>query len=263
VLLIPSDPKECFDFAALALDIADRLQTPVLMMSDLELGMNDVLCDPLEWDDERAYDRGKVYDAADLDRIEKFGRYVDIDGDGVGYRTYPGTHPTKGSFFTRGTSRDAYARYTEDPAEYTENMDRLLKKWQTAATLVPAPIIEQSAPARPFGIICYGTSEVPMQEAIDLLGDDGIHLDRMRIRALPFPEAVYQFIADHERCFIVEQNRDAQMRTLLVNEGNLDPAKLVPVLYYGGLSISADTIYEQVEAHFADNKLPRISEVKR
>ena len=263
VLLIPSDPKECFDFAALSLDLADRLQTPVVIMSDLELGMNEMLCAPLEWDDSRKYDRGKVYDAADLDRIEKFGRYVDIDGDGIGYRTYPGTHPTKGSFFTRGTSRDAYARYTEAPDVYSENMDRLTKKWETAATLVPTPIIQQSSQPRPFGIIYYGTSDQPMQEAIDLLADDGIHLDRMRIRAVPFSESVYRFIAEHEKCFIVEQNRDAQMRTLIVNEGDVDPAKLVPVRYYGGLSISADTIYEQVEGHFAAHKLPRISEVKR
>jgi 2-oxoglutarate ferredoxin oxidoreductase subunit alpha len=263
VLLIPSDPKECFDFAAQALDLADRLQTPVIVMTDLELGMNDVMCDPLEWDDARRYDRGKVFTADELDRIEKFGRYVDVDGDGIGYRTYPGTHPSKGSFFTRGTSRDAYARYTEAPEAYTENMDRLLAKWRTAATLVPAPIVRQSTPARPFGIIYFGTTALPMQEALDLLADDGIHLDRMRIRAVPFSEEVYRFIADHDICFVVEQNRDAQMRTLLVNEGDLDPAKLVPVRYYGGLSISADTIYEQVEAHFATHKLPRISEVKR
>ncbi len=138
VLLIPSDPKECFEFAAQALDLADRLQTPVIVMSDLELGMNDCMCDPLEWDDARRYDRGKVYTAEDLDRIEKYGRYLDVDGDGIGYRTLPGAHPSKGSFFTRGTSRDAYARYTEDPDEYIDNMDRLMKKWETAATLVPA-----------------------------------------------------------------------------------------------------------------------------
>jgi 2-oxoglutarate ferredoxin oxidoreductase subunit alpha len=263
VLMIPSDPKECFDFAAQALDLADRLQTPIIVMTDLELGMNDVLCDPLEWDDARRYDRGKVYTAADLDRIEKFGRYVDIDGDGVGYRTYPGTHPSKGGFFTRGTSRDAYARYTEAPEAYIENMDRLVAKWRTAAKLVPAPIVRQTTPPRPFGIIYYGTSALPMQEALDLLAGEGIHLDRMRIRAVPFADAAYEFIAAHEMCFIVEQNRDSQMRTLLVNEGDVNPAKLVPVRYYGGLSISADTIYEQVEAHFAAHRLPRISEVKR
>ena len=148
VVLIPSSPKECFDFSADALDIADRLQTPVIIMSDLELGMNEVMSDPLVWDDARKYDRGKVYHADDLDRIEKFGRYVDVDGDGIGYRTYPGAHPSKGSFFTRGTSRDEYARYTEDPDIYTENMDRLLIKWTTAKTLVPKPDIHESSPRR-------------------------------------------------------------------------------------------------------------------
>ncbi len=263
VLLIPSDPKECFEFAADALDLADRLQTPVLVMSDLELGMNEAMCEPLTWDDARRYDRGKVYTAADLDRIEQYGRYLDVDGDGIGYRTLPGAHPSRGSFFTRGTSRDAYARYTEDPDEYTDNMDRLVKKWETAANIVPAPDIVKGAQPRPYGIIYYGTSAVPMDEALDLLADDGIQLDRMRIRAVPFNAAVYEFIASHDLCFIVEQNRDAQMRTLLVNEGDLDPAKLVPVRYYGGFSISADTIYEQVHDHFISNRLARISEVHR
>jgi 2-oxoglutarate ferredoxin oxidoreductase subunit alpha len=263
VVLIPSTPKECFDFSADALDIADRLQTPVIIMSDLELGMNEVMSDPLEWDDNRKYDRGKVYDATDLDRIEKFGRYVDIDGDGIGYRTYPGTHPTKGSFFTRGTSRDEYARYTEDPDIYTENMDRLLKKWATAKTLVPKPDIHEASPRRAYGIIYYGTTLMPMQESLDLLGNDGIHLDTMRIRAVPFADPVLEFIDNHELVFIVEQNRDAQMRMILVNEGGIDPAKIVPVCYYGGMSIAAEFIRGTIADYFAMNKLARISEVKR
>jgi 2-oxoglutarate ferredoxin oxidoreductase subunit alpha len=263
VVLIPSTPKECFDFSADALDIADRLQTPVIIMSDLELGMNEVMSDPLAWDDNRKYDRGKVYDAADLDRIEKFGRYVDIDGDGIGYRTYPGTHPSKGSFFTRGTSRDEYARYTEDPDIYTENMDRLLKKWATAKTLVPKPDIHEASPRRAYGIIYYGTTLMPMQESLDLLASDGIHLDTMRIRAVPFADPVLEFIDNHELVFIVEQNRDAQMRMILVNEGGIDPAKIVPVCYYGGMSIAAEFIRGTIADYFAMNKLARISEVKR
>jgi 2-oxoglutarate/2-oxoacid ferredoxin oxidoreductase subunit alpha len=263
VLLIPSTPKECFEFSADALDLADRLQTPVIVMSDLELGMNEVLSEPLAWDDTRRYDRGKVYDAADLEKIERFGRYVDVDDDGIGYRTLPGAHPSKGSFFTRGTSRDEYARYTESPEIYTENMDRLLKKWETARTLVPQPEIHEAAHRRAYGIIYYGTSRTPMQESLDLLADEGIHLDTMRIRAVPFADSVFEFIENHELTFIVEQNRDAQMRMILVNEGNIDPAKLVPVCYYGGLSISAEFIRNAVKDHFAINKLPRISEVKR
>jgi len=260
VLLFPSTPKECFEFAAQAFDLADRLQTPVLLMSDLELGMNDNLSEPFAWDDTRAYDRGKVLDADDLDRIERFGRYLDVDGDGIGYRTYPGTHPTKGAFFTRGTSRDEYARYTESPEAYVQNMDRLLKKWETAATLVPKAEIGGSG--HRAGILFYGTSALPMQEALDLLTEEGIHLDTLRVRGFPFGAEVYQFIDAHDFVFVVDQNRDAQMKTLLVTEGGLDPATLISVLYFGGLSISADTIQAQVSEYFTEQKLPRLTEVK-
>lgn len=260
VLLFPSTPRECFDFAAQAFDLADRLQTPVLLMSDLELGMNDNLSEPFAWDDGRTYDRGKVLHAEDLDRIERFGRYLDVDGDGIGYRTYPGTHPEKGAFFTRGTSRDEYARYTESPEAYVENMDRLLTKWRTAATLVPKAEIGSNG--HRAGILYYGTSALPMQEALDLLTEEGIHLDTLRIRGFPFGAEVYDFIDAHDFVFVVEQNRDAQMKTLLVTEGGLDPASLVSVLYYGGLSISADTIQAQVSEYFTEQKLPRLTEVK-
>tara|TARA_A100001037_G_scaffold287807_1_gene297716 strand:- start:2527 stop:4359 length:1833 start_codon:yes stop_codon:yes gene_type:complete len=260
VMLFPSTPKECFEQAALALDLADRLQTPVLLMSDLELGMNDVLSEPLEWNDERRYDRGKVLDREDLDAVETFGRYLDVDGDGIGYRTYPGTHPEKGAFFTRGTSRDEYARYTESPEVYEQNMERLLKKWATAATLVPKA--EISGNGSRAGIIYYGTSAMPMTEALDLLAEEGIQLDQMRLLGFPFGAEVYDFINRHDTLFVVDQNRDGQMRTLLVNEGDLAPAKLVPVLYYGGLSISADTIVRQVSDYYTRQKLPRLTEVK-
>ncbi len=254
VVLIPSNPKECFDFSADALDLADRLQTPVIIMSDLELGMNEMLSEPLSWDDARRYDRGKVYDADALDRIEKFGRYLDTDGDGIGYRTLPGTHPSKGSFFTRGTSRDEYARYTEAPEAYTQNMERLLTKWATAKTLVPRPEIHEGTPRRPYGIVYYGTSATPMQESLDLLAADGIHLDTLRIRAIPFAESVFEFIENHDLTFIVEQNRDAQMRMILVNEGQIDPAKLVPVCYYGGMSLAAEFIRQPRNGIFRDEQ---------
>tara|TARA_Y100001933_G_scaffold143285_1_gene142070 strand:- start:1070 stop:2893 length:1824 start_codon:yes stop_codon:yes gene_type:complete len=260
VLLFPSTPKECFDFGADALDLADRLQTPVIVMSDLELGMNDNLSEPFDWDDARRYDRGKVLDAEALESIEKFGRYLDVDGDGIGYRTYPGTHPDKGAFFTRGTSRDEYAAYTESPEAYQRNMERLSLKWRTAATLVPKA--EVGGGGNTAGIIFYGTSALPMAEALDLLAEEGIHLDTLRIRAFPFGEEVYRFIEDHEVLFVVDQNRDAQMRTLLVNEGDIDPARLVSVRYFGGLSISADTIQEQVSEYYTARKLPRLTEVK-
>ena len=259
-LLFPSDPKECFDFAAHALDLADRLQTPVIVLSDLDLGMNSWLSDPLAWDDARRYDRGKVLSAQDLDRLEEFGRYLDVDGDGIGYRTLPGTHPEKGAFFTRGASRDEYARYTESPQAYQRNMDRLLEKWATAATLMPKAEIHENG--QKAAILYYGTSALPMGEALELLQVDGVGLDRIRIRGFPFGEEVYQFIDRHDLVFVVDQNRDSQMRTLLVNEGDVDPARLVRVRYYAGLSISADDIHGQVLAHFKARKLPRLTEVR-
>ena len=258
-LLFPATPRECFDFAADALDLADRLQTPVILMSDLELGMNDHLSEPLAWDDERRYDRGKVLSGEALEAAEQFGRYLDVDGDGIGWRTLPGAHPQKGAFFTRGSSRDEYARYTEDPDAYERNMERLLRKWATAAKLVPGAEIESRA--RRAGIVCYGTSALPMQEALDLLQEDGIALDRMRIRGFPFGAEVYDFIEAHDFVFVVDQNRDAQMRALLIAEGDLNPAKLVPLRHYAGLSISADRIRAEVLAHFQARKLPRLSEV--
>ena len=260
VLLFPSTPKECFDFAADAFDLADRLQTPIIVMSDLELGMNDALSEPFTWDDERRFDRGKVLSAEQLEEVEDFGRYLDVDGDGIGYRTLPGTHPELGAFFTRGTSRDEYAAYTENPDAYERNMQRLERKWETAATLVPKA--EMAGSGHKAGILYYGTSAIPMQEALDLLQEDGIGLDCIRVRGFPFGEEVYDFIARHDLVFVVDQNRDAQMRTLLTIEGDIDPARLISVRYYAGLSISAATIHDQVLEHFKVLKLPRLTEVQ-
>ena len=258
-LLFPATPRECFDFAVDALDLADRLQTPVIVLSDLELGMNDNLSEPFAWDDARRFDRGKVLGAEALDGIETFGRYLDPDGDGIGYRTLPGTHPDKGAFFTRGTSRDEYARYTEHPDAYTANMDRLLRKWETARRLVPAP--EVADHGRRAAIVYYGTTALPMPEALARLAREGVELDWMRIRAFPFNDDVRAFIERHEIVFLVEQNRDAQMKTLLVNDLDLDPAAFVSVLYYGGFSISADTIIEQVRGYYDERKVPRLRAV--
>ena len=259
VLLFPSSPKECFDFAAEALDLADRLQTPIIVMSDLELGMNDNVSEPLAWSDERRYDRGKVLDAAALDAAEEFGRYLDVDGDGIGQRTLPGAHPEKGAFFTRGTSRDEFARYTENPEAYQRNMERLERKWTTAAALTPEAEVADGG--RRNGILYYGTSAMPMTEALQLLQEEGIALDRIRVRGFPFGQEVRDFIDRHERVFVVDQNRDGQMRSLLINEGVADPAKLVSVRYYAGLSISADTIRDQVHEHYKAERLPRLKEV--
>ena len=259
-LLFPSTPKECFDFAAEALDLADRLQTPIMVLSDLELGMNDNLSEPFEWDDSRRYDRGKVLSAKDLDEVEVFGRYLDVDGDGIGYRTYPGTHPEKGAFFTRGTSRDEFAVYTESGEVYQRNMERLQKKWQTARTMVPAAQIADKGQA--VGVLYYGTTALPMPEALDNLAESGIHMDTCRVRAFPFGEEVEQFIASHDLVFVAEQNRDGQMRSLLINELQTNPTKLISVLYYAGLSISADTITEQISDYYIENKLSRVTEVQ-
>ncbi|MCB0629309.1 MAG: 2-oxoacid:acceptor oxidoreductase subunit alpha, partial [Lewinella sp.] len=229
-----------------ALDLADRLQTPIMVMTDLDLGMNDHLSPPLKWDDDRKYDRGKVYDAEDLERIEKFGRYLDVDGDGIPYRTIPGTHPTKGSYFTRGTSRDEYARYTEDGAAYVRNVDRLIKKWNTAKELVPAAELYQDGQQSEAGMVFFGTTTYAALETLDIMAKEGLQMDAMRLKAFPFGEEVEQFIEQHEQIFVIEQNRDAQMRTLLINELNVDPRKLIPVLNYDGMPITAARIRGQI-----------------
>lgn len=247
VLLFPSTPKECFDFSALSFDLSERLQTPIILLTDLDLGMNDHISEPFEWDDQRNYDRGKVYNAEDLDKIEKFGRYLDIDGDGITYRTYPGTHPTKGSFFTRGTSHTEYAGYTEDGNEYVKNVDRLLRKWETAKSIVPAPEIFKAEQATNIGLIYYGTSNHSAEEAIDQLKEKDIYIDTMRIKSLPFNHEVHDFIKSHDKVFVVDQNRDGQMRTLLVNELNINPAKLHAILNYDGMPITAHKISIEIK----------------
>ena len=246
VLLLPEDPKECFDFAAAALDLADRLQTPIFVMSDLDIGMNQRLCASFEWDDTHSYDRGKVMTAEELEAGRDFGRYLDVDGDGIPYRTYPGTHPTKGGFFTRGTTRDTYARYSEKGADYIVNVERLLRKFDTAKALVPQPIVRTAKlPAR-FGAIFFGSTSPAMAEAIEILEQRGSHLDTLRLRAFPFPDSVADFIAAYDAVFVVEQNRDAQMKSLLVNEFGIDPARLVSVLHFDGTPITARFIVEAI-----------------
>ncbi|MBI2271529.1 MAG: 2-oxoacid:acceptor oxidoreductase subunit alpha [Bacteroidetes bacterium] len=246
VLLFPSTPKECFELTADAFDLAEELQTPVMVMTDLDLGMNDHISAPLEWDDKRNYKRGKVLTSDDLEKIQKFGRYLDVDGDGIPYRTYPGTHPTKGSFFTRGSSRDEYAVYTEDSAAYQRNMERLVKKWNTAKGMVPSPVAYQDKNQFKHGVIFFGTSTYSTEEAIDLLKEQKIFVDALRLRAFPFNKTVEDFINSHEKIFVIEQNRDAQLRSLLMIELGADPKKLISVLNYDGLPITADHILKQV-----------------
>ncbi|WP_315835251.1 2-oxoacid:acceptor oxidoreductase subunit alpha [Bradyrhizobium prioriisuperbiae] len=239
VLLLPEDATEAFEFGASSFDYADRLQTPVFVLLDLDIGMNHRLCRPLSWDDSKTYDRGKVLSAEDLDKAKDFGRYMDVDGDGIGYRTYPGTHPTKGTFFTRGTSHDARARYSENGATYVDGMQRLLRKLDTAKGILPKPLRSNADKPTRFGVIYYGSTAPAMSEAAEILAKRGHSLDLMRIRAFPFHQDVASFIADHDFVFVVEQNRDAQLRSLIVNELGIDPVRLVPVLHYDGSSITA------------------------
>jgi 2-oxoglutarate ferredoxin oxidoreductase subunit alpha len=246
VLLLPEDPHECFEHAAAALDLADRLQTPVFVMTDLDIGMNQRLCAPFQWEEGRALDRGKVMSAAELEAGRDFGRYKDVDGDGIPWRTLPGTHPTKGSYFTRGTTRDPYARYSERGPDYIYNMERLLRKFRTAAALVPQPVLRPAAEPTRRGVIYFGSTSPAMQEALAVLTDEGLHLDALRLRAFPFPDSVAEFIAAHDQVFVVEQNRDAQMHSLLVNELGVDPGKLVKVLHYDGTPITARFIAKAI-----------------
>lgn len=322
-LLFPANPKECFEMTADAFDLTERLQTPVILMTDLDLGMNDHVTDPIAWDDSRVYDRGKVLTSEQLDKIYavahngngngdttgtqppsaatydassdvtianddfdggtvdagegacvpsfngKWGRYLDIDNDGIPYRTIPGTHATHGAFVTRGSSRDEYAVYTEDGDAYRRNVDRLMKKWETAKELVPEPVFygnneysisniesESSGDSTfdirdsKFGVIFFGTSTDSALEALEMLDADGIHLDAMRPRAFPFGKAFRDFVDAHERIFVIEQNRDAQFRSLMMIELGTDAAKLISVLNYDGMPITADNIHRQVKTYF-------------
>jgi 2-oxoglutarate/2-oxoacid ferredoxin oxidoreductase subunit alpha len=255
VLLFPDDPYECFEFGALAFDLADRLQTPVFVLLDLEIGMNERLVRPLNWDDSRRMDRGKVMTYADLEAGRKFGRYLDVDGDGIPYRTYPGTHPSKGAFFTRGTSKDSMARYSEEGPDYQENMERLLKKHHTARTLVPAPVARPAGKPTKLGAIYFGSTSPAMLEADEILAANDIVLDLLRVRGFPFADEVKEFIDAHEEVFVVEQNRDGQLRMLLVNELEVSPAKLAKVLHYDGTPITARFITDTITARIDQQKV--------
>ena len=251
VLLLPEDPRELFEFCALSFDLAERLQTPVFILEDLDIGMNDWLCEPFSWDDNKVYDRGKVMTAEELEAGKSFGRYLDVDGDAIPWRTLPGTHPTRGAFFTRGTSRDRYAKYSEEGAVYQDNMQRLLRKFEPAKALVPAPFVQRSAQKARCGVIHFGSTSSAMKEALAALEADGIHLDTMRLRAFPFGDAVLDFINAHDQVFLVEQNRDAQMRSLLVNECGIDPARFISILHYDGTPITARFIIAAIAERVA------------
>ena len=247
ILLFPSSPKECFDMTADAFDLAEELQTPVIMLTDLDLGMNDHISEPYEWNDTRQYKRGKVLTAEDLDRVEKWGRYLDKDGDGIPYRTLPGTHPEKGAFFTRGSSHTEYAAYTESSDEYRKGMDRLMVKWETAKKMVPSSIVYPSKKSSDVGLVFFGTSTYSAEEAMDKFAEKGIHMDAIRLRGFPFDQAFEDFVKSHKQIFVIEQNRDAQLRSLMMIELGTDASKLQSVLNYDGMPITADNIIMQIE----------------
>ena len=245
ILLFPGDPKECFEMSARAFDISERLQTPVIVMSDLDMGMNDWIVDPLEWDEKYKYDRGKVLKAKELDELEMWGRYLDIDGDGIPYRTIPGTHESKGAFFTRGTSHDAFAGYTEDGRINADNLTRIAKKFDKSSRYLPRSIKRGSKNNTELGIIYFGSTSPAVDEAVDVLKDKGFSFDRLRIRSFPFDRKLERFIDDHKYVFILEQNRDAQMRAMIATELEKDFSKLQSILNFDGNPVTADFIVEE------------------
>jgi 2-oxoglutarate ferredoxin oxidoreductase subunit alpha len=251
VMIFPCDPHESFEMAAQAFDLAERLQTPIFVMMDLDIGMNDWLVKPLTWDDARKYDRGKVMTAADLDAGKQFARYLDVDGDAVPYRTLPGMHPTKGTYFTRGSSHDAYARYSEEGKDYTDNMMRLLRKFETAKQMVPVPVRRDAKSPTRWGVIYYGSTSVAMDEALATLEDQGLNLNALRVRGFPFSDAVVDFINAHDQVFVVEQNRDAQLRKLIVAECSIDPARFISILNFDGAPITARFITSEITGRMA------------
>ena len=245
-MLFPGDPHDCFEMGALAFDLADRLQTMIFVMLDLDIGMQEWLCAPFKWDEKRKLDRGKVMRAEDLDAGKEFGRYLDVDGDGITYRTYPGEHPSKGAYFTRGTSRDEYARYSEEGPVYVRNMERLLSKWDTAKALIPKPVRKDASRKTPNGVIYFGSTSPAIDEARAALEKQNVHMDALRLRGFPFADELFEFIHAHDRVFVVEQNRDAQLKQLIVTEGGVDPAHLISILHYDGTPITARYIIKAI-----------------
>ena len=258
-MIFPADPKECFEFAAMAFDLADRLQTPLFVLSDLDIGMNDWMVPELTMNKSKAFDRGKVLDAKALDSIEKFGRYEDIDGDGIPYRTYPGAHPEKGSYFTRGSSHDAFAAYTEDGVVNAENLSRIGKKIDLSPKYLPKGIAKQDRNFSEIGILYFGSTEVAMQESLDLLAEDKKPCDALRIRSFPFGEEVWNFINAHKTIFVVEQNRDAQLKTLILAEGKTNHKKLKSILCFDGSPITASFISKSIKKHLGNKKFKKVA----
>src|SRR5262245_40179536 len=249
VLLFPANPEECFHMAVQSFDLAERLQTPVFVMSDLDIGMNDWMCPVLDWDESYKPDRGKVLNKEQIEKLTRFHRYLDLDEDAIPYRTLPGVHP-KGAYFTRGSGHTQYGGYTEDSGEYQIVLDRLKRKFERAKSLVPKAVIDGSG--NDTAIISVGSSDGAVHEALDILRRRGLKLDYMRIRAFPFGQEVEKFLASHSVLFVVEQNRDAQLRSLLTLETPVEKSKLRSILHYSGLPISSSCIVDGVLSDLGD-----------
>jgi 2-oxoglutarate ferredoxin oxidoreductase subunit alpha len=246
-ILLPANPKECFEMTVQVFDLADRLQTPVFLLSDLDIGMNDWMVDELGWDDSYRPDRGKVLGPDELKEMDRFVRYLDVDGDGIPYRTLPGEDP-KGAYFTRGSGHNRKGAYTEDSAEYQDVVDRLLVKWETTKTLVPPAVVTRAERTTGLGVIAFGSSDGAVIEARDRLAEQGVHADYLRLRAFPFGQEVFDFLQGHETVFVVEQNRDAQMKSLLTLE-TAAAGRLVSILHYNGMPIPSDCVVQGILEH--------------
>jgi 2-oxoglutarate ferredoxin oxidoreductase subunit alpha len=288
IVIFPANPEECFYLSAQAFDIAERFQTPVFVASDLDIGMNDWMCKRLEWDDSYRPDRGKVLSAEDLEKVERFSRYLDVDGDGVAARTLPGVSP-KGAYFVRGSGHDKFGAYTEDSAAYQEVVDRLAVKISNSATALPAPVIRNVIPSEArgatngdvipsearsaesrnlhhpqlVGITSIGGCDAAVREAVDRLAEMGLHVDYMRIRAFPFGAQVKEFLDAHLLNFVVEQNRDAQLRAMIAIETGKPRDEMVPVLSYGGMPLTAQEVVTAVSSHMAQFHALKVTQTHR
>ena len=252
VCIYPANPEEAFYLSVNAFDIAEQLQTPVFVLSDLDIGMNDWMIKDLEWDDKYVPNRGKVLDQDDLEKIEQFHRYLDSDGDGIPYRTIPGTHP-KGAYFTRGSGHNKFGGYTEDADEYQDVVDRLLIKWETAKSLVPSPIKDFKKKNK-MAILSIGSCDDAIREARDLMSKDGHDFNYLRVRAFPFSDEVEKFIDAHERVFVIEQNRDGQLKKLLQTETSCDSSKLKSIRLYNGIPIFSKDVIERIMKEVSTGK---------
>ena len=259
ILLFPSEPNECFEMSYKSFDLAEQLQTPIIVLSDLDIGMNDWVADELKWDSEYKHNRGKLVRSDDIDGLKKFARYKDVDDDGIPYRTIPATHPEYGAFFTRGTSHTDSGGYTENGEIHAEMLDRINKKFNTAKEMLPQPEIFINSPKTKVGIINMGSTNIALTEAIENLSSVGIGINHLRVRAFPFAKSVVDFIDKHEFIFILEQNRDAQLKTLLVSEEKLDLNKLISILNYDGMPLTAKFIEEKIKESIDSNKIIRNS----